>query len=183
MDTILNKIEQIKPEERYFPITTNVDRDDYNLWSILHILSQPYYGEYVPIYGRFLESVNNTIKPLDTRFAALIEIGNLARDYGEVDVFEKAGLYLKEIVSKVEPDKALIGLNNYLKSYCLKDLPNDEIYPDYYECIQNRGAILNLIKLVRGIKGGNEELKKEDTIDNFNTIILFRFFRNSRRFI
>eukprot|EP00833_Pecoramyces_ruminatium_P012890 jgi/Orpsp1_1/1186922/evm.model.d7180000054128.1 len=47
-------IKDSDPEDRYFPITSNVNREDDELWDIIEELSKPYYGVITPYYDEFI---------------------------------------------------------------------------------------------------------------------------------
>lgn len=143
-----------------FPLTTEIlGRHNPTLWKTIaefrkHVKNKSG-KEY---YDAIVESAK-AIASQDLRFAALIEIGNLAAINGDNVAFQKAKGYLTKIIGSVDPNIALIGLKNQMLSYCFAE--RDKHIPNHMECWNNRGALEIFIQLASGIKGGDKSVRKE----------------------
>jgi len=88
-------------------------------------------------YIKLVESVN-TIKRLDYRLEALIEVGNIAADIEELEAFNNARKYVCEMIKKLQPDFALKRMIKYI----CKDIVILKII-DISQIIQN---VLNIME-------------------------------------
>ncbi|OUM65251.1 hypothetical protein PIROE2DRAFT_7795 [Piromyces sp. E2] len=152
--------EKPKREEEYFPLNTNIFwKSDHRLWKTISEYTKPFMNKKgIEYYGPVVESLNK-ISSKDLRFAALIEFGNISGVHGCQEAYEKAFCYLKEIISEVDPNTALIALKKYFQSYCFQE--GDEYIPDYVECWNYRASVSILLRLSCSIKGGDKSLRNE----------------------
>jgi len=152
-----------EPRVYFFPLTTNVMwRDDFNLWDTIGKYLDPLFDKYFyELYDPAVD-VLNSIPSVDVRFAALIEFGNAVFINEYRDSFKRINRHLTEMIINRDPDIILVGLKNYLITYCDKE--GSEYYPDYGLCYRSRGTLINILKLLndfKDIKGGDEEIKND----------------------
>lgn len=153
-----------KDSAKCFPVGTKTfERHDPVLWKYIAEFRKNVSKKKGKYYTELITSANS-IKPLDLRFATLIEVGNLAAIHGDCKALENAREYLLNIIKELEKaddadDALLIGLQNLMLSYCF--IENHEYIPDHMECWNNRGSLAILINLASNIKGGKKSLRNE----------------------
>jgi len=137
-------------EEKYY---TGYWKYDKILWKKIMELAEPYfYNHNGCYYYPLIDSIYYNMENKDLRMAALVEIGNMCGENGDMTCFDKAYNYLSKILSKIDPNIALTCIIKYLQTFCFID--DDEYIPDYYTCRDSKGSILILLKLLTEIKGG-----------------------------
>jgi len=123
------------------------------LWDKIMELAEPFFYNYDGCYFcPLIDSIYYNMENKDFRMAALVEIGNMCGEKRIMSCFNKAYNYLSKILSKIDPDIALTCIIKYLQTFCY--IENDEYIPDFYTCLDGRGAILILLRLLTEIKGG-----------------------------
>ena len=144
-------------EEKYFLGYWKYNNE---LWGKITELAKPFFKNnnscrYYPLIDSIFYNIEND----DLKIAALVEMGNICGENGDLTCFDKAYKYLSEILSKIDPNRALTCIIKYLHTFCY--IENDEYIPELFTCRESRGSIVILLKLLTEIKGGEKSKKKE----------------------
>ena len=130
------------------------------MWDKIIELSKPFSSNYGRChYYPLLDSIYYNIDNNDLRMAALVEMGNICGENGDMKCFNKAYNYLSKILSKIDPNIALTCIIKYLHTFCY--IENNEYITELFTCRENRGAILILLRLLTEIEGGENSKRIE----------------------